>query len=363
MDLGKKRSDVCVMEDALAVSERFQCSTTAEGLRKAFGTRAKAEIAIESCRDARWVFELLTALGHEVVVVDTSRVRSIGVGRGRRKTDRRDAEALARALWTPGVVPRAHVLSRRCARLRDVLSARAQLVGQRRSLVTMLRGQWQAQGLQAPRCSTRKFEEQLRAMQQDAVHATHVQGSLAVLKSINEQITVIEVELANLAEGEECYERLSSVPAVKLIVATAFIAAIDAPERFRNAHEVQAYLGLVPSERSSGGKRRLGGITKAGNKMARHLLVQSAHTLMRMPRCENNPLVVWAKQVAERRGKRIAIVAIARRLAGILWAMWMDGTFYDAQGLGRASADGLSRRARRAHKEAAEMHRTLVKAA
>lgn len=355
IDLGKTRSDVCVMRTAEAVTERSNVATTPKALRKFFSDRRRSVIAIEACRDSRWVSKLLTKLGHEVVVVDTSRVRAIGVGQGGRKTDRRDAEALARALWTPGVVPRAHVLSDRAARLRDVLHTRNQLVAQRTALVTMLRGLWQAAGVEAPYCKAEVFESRLREADHGLVQTTHVQVSLAVLKTIGEQLQVIDAELALLAEAEEPYERLTSVPGVKLIVATSFIAAIDDPLRFQNAHQVQAYLGLVPRESSTGGKRRVGAITKAGNPLTRAMLIQAAQTLIRVRGDSDDPLVLWARQVAARRGRKVAVVAAARRLVGILWAMWVDGSFYDPRGLRKLSADGLSRKARLASHEARAM--------
>jgi transposase len=342
------------------VTERFKVSTTRKALENAFANRPKAEIVIEACRDARWVRDVLVKLGHEVIVADTSRIRAIGVGHGRRKNDRNDAEALARALWR-GVVPAAHVLSARAARLRDVLLTRQQLVAQRTGLVTMVRGQLQAEGLDAPSCKASAFADRVTAMAIDFVRTTHVQCTISVLRTLNEQIRALESELKQLAEAEESYDRLISTPGVKLIVALAFIGALDDPGRFSNAHSVQAYLGLVPSEASTGGKQRLGRITKVGNSMARWALVQGAQTLLRM-NDEKDPLIIWAKNIAGRRGKRIAIIALARRLAGILWAMWSDGTFYDPQHVARASATGLSRRARRATREANEMQRATIAA-
>ena len=111
------------------------------------------------------------------------------------------------------------------------------------------------------------------------------------------------------------------------IVAATFVSVIDDARRFKNAHAVGAYLGLVPSETTSGGpdKRRLGSITKQGNRMARAMLIQSAWTILRL-RDTSDPLKRWAEGVAKARNKRIAVVALARKLAGVLWAMWRDGT-------------------------------------
>jgi transposase len=104
---------------------------------------------------------------------------------------------------------------------------------------------------------------------------------------------------------------------------------------------VGAYLGLVPSESTTGGpdKRKLGSITKQGNSMARTMLIQAAWTIFRS-RDQNNPLKRWVAQVADRRHKRVAVVALARKLAGVLWAMWRDGTVFDARSLTEQSAKG-----------------------
>jgi transposase len=255
------------------------------------------------------------------------------------------------------------VLSDRAAGLRHVLNTRAQMVGQRAELVTMLRGQWQAQGLAAPKCGAENFARRLRAGGSEAVRAVHVQSALAVLDALGEQIKALDAQLRGLSEKEEAFERLITVPGVGLIVGLAFIAALDEAARFRNARQVGTYLGLVPRERTTGGRQQLGRITKAGNPMARWTLVQAAHVMLGMKRCANDPLVVWAQQVAGRRGKRVAAVAVARRLAGILWAMWRDGTSYDAAGLGRASAAGLARRERQVRREAERMASVAMEAA
>ena len=100
--------------------------------------------------------------------------------------------------------------------------------------------------------------------------------------------------------------------------------------RFHTAHDLEAYLGLVPSEKSSGDKRRLGRITKAGNRRVRWLLVEAGWGLLRSRAPETAALRAWGLRIAARRGTRIACVALARRLAGILFAMWRDGAPYDA---------------------------------
>jgi transposase len=105
-----------------------------------------------------------------------------------------------------------------------------------------------------------------------------------------------------------------TIPNVSVIVAAVFVSVIDEAGRFRNAHQVGAYLGLVPSEKSSGDRRRLGAITKQGNSYARAMLMQASWGLMRSTH-QSDPLQQWAAAVARRRGKFVAAVASARRLA------------------------------------------------
>jgi transposase len=118
-----------------------------------------------------------------------------------------------------------------------------------------------------------------------------------------------------------------TVPGVGPITAVRFVATLDDVTRFSTAHDVQSYLGLTPGENSSSSKVRRTRLTKAGPPQMRFLLVQAAWAAVRS--APNDPMVSWAKRVAERRGKQIGSVALARKLAGILYALWRDGTSYD----------------------------------
>jgi transposase len=133
---------------------------------------------------------------------------------------------------------------------------------------------------------------------------------------------------------------LKTAPGVASVVAAAFVSVIDTAGRFCNAHQVEAYLGLVPSENSSGGKRKIGSITKHGNSYLRALLTQSAWAILRAAD-PDDPLQQWAEGIAKRRGKKIAVIALARRLAGVLWSMWRHNAVYDPRRVGRASAKGV----------------------
>lgn len=142
----------------------------------------------------------------------------------------------------------------------------------------------------------------------------------------NEQIAEADKELRELAKQDPICQKLMSLPGVGPTTSITFVSALDDVTRFKNAHSVQSYLGLTPGENSSSERQRRTGITKAGAPRVRKALVQAAWRL-RLSRPQD-PLVLWALEVEKRRGKMIATVAVARKLAGVLFAMWRDGTTY-----------------------------------
>jgi transposase len=155
---------------------------------------------------------------------------------------------------------------------------------------------------------------------------------LAVLRHVNQPLAYSDERIETLTETDARVRRLRTVPTVGPVTAAAFVAAIDEVTRFRRGHEVEAYLGLVPRELSSGETQRRGRITKAGHSPRRRLLVQAAVSTLRRPDPRTAQLREWAMRIAVRREKKVAVVALARRLAGILYAMLRDRSTYEPRG-------------------------------
>jgi transposase len=153
-----------------------------------------------------------------------------------------------------------------------------------------------------------------------------VEPLIKVMKLINEQVDQINEQLDEQVQEQEVPRRLCTTAGVGAVTATTYVAVIDNIDRFESASKVTSYLGLVPKERSSSEKRIQGGITKAGNSHLRWLLVEAAWSIVTHPRAETEYLRTWYNRIASRRGKQIAVVALARKLARILYAMWRDGT-------------------------------------
>jgi transposase len=300
-----------------------------------------ARVAFEACREGWHVHERLQQWGKEPFMLDTTRIKKIGVGEHGRKTDAMDARAIALAL-DAGRVPIAHVLSPARRELRGKLAIRGELVEMRARQVTIIRGLARAKGILLPTCATTNFLDHLEKASLDVETRELIAPLTKTLQIAEEQLAIVDAELAAVARDDTEIKRCATAPGVGIIVAATFVSVIDDAKRFRNAHAVSAYLGLVPSERTTGGpgKRRLGAITKQGNTHARRMLVQAAwHILRTAP--QDDPLRLWASRLAMKRGPKIAAVALARRLAGVLWAILRDGTFYDPGFVASKSALGL----------------------
>ena len=158
--------------------------------------------------------------------------------------------------------------------------------------------------------------------------------------------------------------RLCTAPGVGVVTAVAYRATLDAVGRFRGAHQVQCYLGLVPREMCSGEKQHRGRITKSGNARARWLLVEAAWSVWRSRTAETAGLRAWAQRIAARRGKRVAMVALARKLAGILFAMWRDGSCFEPRKIRTVEPGKIRRscrefRVRESYNQARRARRTV----
>ena len=300
-----------------------------------------ARVAFEACREAWHVHDWLLKRQHVPILVDTTRVKTlVGIGHHGRKNDRIDADKLALAL-DAGRLPEAHVLTPPRRELRAALGVRATLVATRSEYITTIRGLARSRGVKLPACQSASFAMKVQELQLEDSVQQMIKPLLSTLPGLDEQIQAQDVQLDRMTKNMPEVRLLATAPGVGMITACAFVAVIDYPDRFPNGHAVSSYLGLAPAEFSTGGgkQQRLGGITKHGNSYARTVLVEAAQSLLRAG-AGDDPLARWGRQVEQRRGRSIAAVAIARRLAGILWAMWHTNTPYNCQVVKDTSVEG-----------------------
>jgi transposase len=280
-------------------------------------------VLIEACSQAFSIADQARAQGHEVRVVPPTLVRLLGVGEHRIKSDRRDAEALSRASCRVEL-PSVHIPSKESRERKAICGSRDALVRSRTLLVNAVRAALRADG-RSVRGTPETLPPRLRGMADEL--PAHLISLVTVLECLNGEIQKADRELQKLAKHDELCRRFMTVPGVGPITALRFKAVIDDVSRFDDAHAVQSYLGLVPGQYASSDKQHRLGITKAGSVRLRASLVQAAWCARR---CRRQPLMVqWSLEVEKRRGKHVAVVAMARKLVGVLFAMWRDGTEYD----------------------------------
>jgi transposase len=281
---------------------------------------------METCAESVTVAYWAREAGHDVRVVPATLAPSLGVGARGIKTDVRDARALSQASCRMPELPNVHLRSK-AARERQVLvGMRQALVEARTQLINTVKGWLRTRVLRMPKHTPATLPRVLRSAHGDTLLPC-VNRQLDAIQALTDQIKQANTELEETAAADAVCVRLMSVPGVGKTTAVCFSAVVDDVARFPNAKTFTSYLGLTPGEKSSSNSRHRTALTKAGPSLLRALLTQCAWWIWQ--RKQDAPIGRWATGIAIRRGKMIAVTAIARKLAGILFALWRDGSLYD----------------------------------
>jgi transposase len=337
MDLGKFNSVACLF-DPTDSSHRFQSLATTPqavhdllaGLIATPDDAAKVLVVFETCEVCGWVHDVASALGFPVAVANPCH-EAWRWTKVKRKTDKDDALKLAKMALL-NQLPTVHVPSPEMRQRRRLVHHRHALVRRRTRTKNQVRSIFAQQGLSLPprgKAWTRAGVAELKKQSRPLAECEDLdlwRGRLAVelklLESLDGQLKLVEAKLEALGEADERVKLLCTVPGVGRCLAEAVVCHLDDPHRFKSAAEVGGYAGLVPKQMESGQMKRSGRITRRGPSLLRGLLVEVAWMVYRRSD--------WAKSFVQRvsRGvkgrKKIAIVALARKLLVVLWAMLRD---------------------------------------
>lgn len=327
IDLGRRTSQICILTQEGELLERGVL-TERERFAAALKNHSGARILLEAGTESEWVARCLEGLGHEVIVGDPNYAPMYARRQRTVKTNRRDARALAEACRLGAYRP-AHRTSEEQRRVRARIAVREALVRTRARHVVLIGSLLRQEGLHMPGGGTATFPARLQAVTVPEPLQQAIAPMLPVLEALNRQIQEADRELAALAGTDPRVRRLRTAPGIGPVTAATFVATVDRVDRFAGPHQLEAYLGLVPRENSTGDQQRRGPITKAGNGRLRWLLIEAAWSIVNYPKPETAALRAWTLRIATRRGRPRAVVALARRLAGILFAMMRDETVYD----------------------------------
>lgn len=328
IDLGGRKSQICIRaSDGTVLFEGPQDTSSLPAYLQELPR--KCRVIVETAAEAFRIADAAALAGHEVRVVPATLVRTLGVGARRTKTDRRDARVLSEVSCRIDL-PSVHIPSAESREWKTICGMHDVLLSSRTKLINNLRGWMRGQGVRLRTGQASSCARRIRAAVQ---LPEYVRMQVETLETLDGKIQASEQQIEALAENSELCARLMTVPGIGPSTAVRFVAAIDDVRRFKSAHRLEAYLGLAPGESSSSERQQRLSITKAGPSTVRWVLVQAAWVLqVRCRRAEARRLQEWAAEVAHRRGRQAATVALARKLAGILYALWRDGTIYEQRG-------------------------------
>jgi transposase len=325
VDVGDRFSRYCILDAQAEVIEEGRIATTEKGFRQQFADVRRCRIAFECGTHSPWISRLLAQWGHQVLVANAREVPTITHSVS--KNDRRDAEQLARlAHADPRLLK--PIRHRSAAQQRDLnwLRARDTLVRSRTLIVNSLRGMVKSAGGRLPQCSTESFPAQAPACLPPDI-APVAAPLLDLLTALNAQIAALDVQIEALAARHPEIRLLRTVPGVGPLVAAAYVLTLGEHQAIARSRQAGAWLGLRPGRKQSGDCDPQRSISKTGDRYLRRLLVQSAHyTLGKFAR--DSALRRWGLKLAgtgNQGAKKRAVVAVARKLAVILHAMWRTG--------------------------------------
>lgn len=326
IDLHLRYSEVRIVSETGAVLYARRVPTTRERLTTAFASQGPIRILVEASTESEWVAQALEHAGHEVVVADPNFAPMYGDMRRTVKTDGRDVAALAEANRRGWYRPAYRVSATQRAQ-RQRVGARRHLVEARTGTISVVRAVLRQHGVRVPSGGSRSLPARIAALPLSAELMTIVAPLLRTVEHLTTEITVCDRAIEQIGQADPVVARLQTVPGVGPIVAASYRAFVDTPTRFAGPDQLTAALGLVPREASSAERQRRGHVTKVGPAALRSVLVQAAWAHWRA--VKSGRLRAWVDQLAARRGKRIAVIALARRLSRLLFAIWRDATVFD----------------------------------
>jgi transposase len=286
-------------------------------------------VGMEACATAHFWAREISALGHQVRLMPPSYIKAY---LRRQKNDAADAEAICEAVTRPTM----RFVPIKSAERQGVLvlhRTRELLVRQRTMLINAIRGHCAEFGIIAP-LGARRADQLVEHVRQSPATELPELARSALLR-LAEQLNTLAAEIHGLERRllawhrqDQASQRLATIPGIGIITATALSAAVTDPALFRSGREFAAFLGLVPRQNSSGGKDRLGRISKMGDGYLRKLLVVGATSVIRRARTSTSASASWVNALLERRPARVVTVAMANKNARIVWAVLKRGEVY-----------------------------------
>jgi transposase len=293
-----------------------------------FAHRSTCVIGMEACGGSQHWARSLQKLGHEVKLLSARMVKPFVGGN---KNDAADAEAIWEAAQRPGM----RFVALKSEEQQAILGLhrlREQRVGMRSALVNQLHGLMAEFGIALSPGWREMLHQAGELLAEECAVPELLRGALREqieqIRALSEQIKTLERQISSWQRRAEDCQRIGEIPGVGLLTATATVATIGDARSFRSGREFAAFLGLVPRQSGTGGKIRLLGISKRGDRYLRTLLIHGARAVLRWQSRPGRELVPWLKNLMSRRARNVVIVALANKMARMIWALLAHGRTY-----------------------------------
>ena len=332
IDVAMERSALCVIDAKGAIVLEKSIGTDPDTILEAlqpFATCLK-RVGHETGSLAPWLHKELQQRGLPVICMEATHTRA-ALSAMRNKTDKNDARGLAQILRT-GWFRAVHIKSDASYRMRLLLIARRNMKRKFLDIENTIRHSLKAFGIRLGQVSRGQFDKKVRAaLADDPVLIGMVEGLLRVRATLWVEYCALHKLLVRIVARDRVCRRFLDVPGVGPVTALSFRASVDDPHRFAKSRTVGAHFGLTPRRWQSGTSIDQGGhISKKGDEDVRTALYESANALLTLTR-KPVPLKTWGLKIAKKRGHKAACVAVARKLAVIMHAMWRDGTEFELE--------------------------------
>jgi transposase len=296
-------------------------------------------VGMEACCGAHHLGRVFAAHSHDVRLMSPEYVRPYIKAQ---KNDDRDAEGIAEAVTRP-TMRFVELKSQDQLDMQTLHRSRDRLVGERTALINQLRAILLERGMVAPQ-GKRKLEQFLAVLMDEQGGAglsprmiVLVADARAQWAELDRRISAFDAEFVRWVKENEEARRLTTIPGVGPIVASALVAAVGRAESFERGRDLAAWLGLVPRQFTTGGKPKLLGISKRGNKYLRRQLIHGARAALPYVAERDTPLGRWVKGLMSRTHRNVVVVALANKLARIAWAVLQRGKPFDARAVSVAA--------------------------
>jgi len=332
IDLGKNSCSLAGLDASGRVVLRRRMRRGS--LESFVGGLERCVVAMEACGGAHHLGRVFVGQGHAVRLMSPEYVRPYVKAQ---KNDELDAEAIAEAATRP-MMRFVEVKSQAQSDVQALHRARERLVSERTALINHLRALLLERGIVVPQ-GRRKLEEEIAVFADaDAIEALSprirrlIEDLRSEWRTLDERIAAFDAEFVRMAREDEAVRRLITIPGIGTINATALTAAVGDARTFARGRDMAAWLGLTPRQMTTGGKPRLLGITKRGNRYLRKNLIHGARAVLPYLIERETPLGRWARGLLARAHKNIVVVALANKLARIAWAVLARGCTYEPGG-------------------------------